>query len=113
MKFAILVIVLTSTAIGLVMFLFFLFLRENLAYVFTESSYVAKAVAHLSPLLAFSLLLNSIQPVLSGELPINSRNINHLKLLNQNKTLLVLLQVSLMGLEGKAQLLLLTSVPIT
>jgi len=65
-KFAILVTVLTSLAIGFVLFLFFLFLREKLAYIFTTSEEVADAVGDLSPLLAISILLNSVQPVLSG-----------------------------------------------
>jgi len=42
--------------------------RKGFSYVFTDSSEVAAAVADLSPLLAFSILLNSVQPVLSGEL---------------------------------------------
>ncbi|KAK6159016.1 hypothetical protein DH2020_006330 [Rehmannia glutinosa] len=37
-----------------------------LAYIFTKDRDVAAEVAHLSPLLAFSILLNSVQPVLSG-----------------------------------------------
>ncbi|KAM7505172.1 hypothetical protein LguiB_004076 [Lonicera macranthoides] len=65
-KFSIMMIVLTSLAIGFVLFIFFLFFRGHLAYIFTESRQVAAAVADLSPLLAFSILLNSIQPVLSG-----------------------------------------------
>ena len=62
--------VLTSFAIGFVLFLFFLFFRGRLAYIFTESEEVAKAVANLSPLLAVYILLNSVQPVLSGTLPV-------------------------------------------
>lgn len=58
--------VLTSLSIGLVLFLIFLFLREKLAYIFTENNEVAQAVGDLSPLLAISILMNSIQPVLSG-----------------------------------------------
>ncbi|KAK0601281.1 hypothetical protein LWI29_022747 [Acer saccharum] len=65
-KFSIVVIVLTSFIIGLVLFVFFLLLRGRLAYIFTSSPQVARAVANLSPLLAFSILLNSVQPVLSG-----------------------------------------------
>ncbi|KAK3205663.1 hypothetical protein Dsin_019709 [Dipteronia sinensis] len=65
-KFSIAVSVLTSLVIGLVLFVFFLLLRGRLAYVFTDSPKVARAVANLSPLLAFSILLNSVQPVLSG-----------------------------------------------
>ncbi|CAL5431539.1 unnamed protein product [Camellia sinensis] len=65
-KFSILNIVLTSFTIGFVLFIFFLFFRGRLAYIFTESPEVAAAVADLAPLLACSILLNSIQPVLSG-----------------------------------------------
>ncbi|KAJ6757637.1 MULTIDRUG RESISTANCE PROTEIN [Salix koriyanagi] len=38
--------------------------RGKLAYIFTTSHEVASAVADLSPLLAFSILLNSVQPEL-------------------------------------------------
>lgn len=69
-KFSVVVIVLTSLSIGFVLFLIFLFLRERLAYIFTTNEEVAKKVAELSPLLAFSILLNSVQPVLSGILAI-------------------------------------------
>ncbi|CAI9782918.1 unnamed protein product [Fraxinus pennsylvanica] len=65
-KFSIIVTVSTSLAIGLVLFVFFPFFHGHLAYIFTKSQEVAKAVAHLSPLQAFSILLNSVQPVLSG-----------------------------------------------
>uniref|UniRef100_A0A6P4AVD4 Protein DETOXIFICATION n=1 Tax=Ziziphus jujuba TaxID=326968 RepID=A0A6P4AVD4_ZIZJJ len=65
-KFSIKLTVLTSLSIGFVLFLVFLFLRGSLAYIFTENEAVAKAVADLSSLLALSLLLNSVQPVLSG-----------------------------------------------
>ncbi|XP_058750674.1 protein DETOXIFICATION 21-like isoform X3 [Vicia villosa] len=65
-KFSIVITVLTSFAIGFVLFVIFLFLRERLAYIFTPNPDVANAVGDLSPLLSFSLLLNSIQPVLSG-----------------------------------------------
>ena len=37
-----------------------------MAYVFTENEEVALAFANMSPFLAVSVLLNSIQPVLSG-----------------------------------------------
>ncbi|KAI5427579.1 Protein DETOXIFICATION 21 [Lathyrus oleraceus] len=65
-KFAVNMIVLTSFAIGFILFLFFLFFKEKLAYVFTSNMDVANAVGDLSPLLALSILLNSVQPVLSG-----------------------------------------------
>ncbi|CAM0950396.1 unnamed protein product [Alopecurus aequalis] len=65
-KFAIINVVTTSFSIGVVLFVFFLLFREKLSYIFTTSEEVAVAVADLSPLLAFSILLNSVQPVLSG-----------------------------------------------
>ncbi|CAI0385058.1 unnamed protein product [Linum tenue] len=40
--------------------------RGKIAYLFTENLEVVHAVSDLSPLLACSILLNSIQPVLSG-----------------------------------------------
>ncbi|XP_068660644.1 protein DETOXIFICATION 21-like [Aristolochia californica] len=65
-KFAVVVTVATSLLIGSVLFVMFLLFRGRVAYIFTESPEVARAVAYLSPLLAFSILLNSVQPVLSG-----------------------------------------------
>ncbi|CAN8290227.1 unnamed protein product [Cochlearia groenlandica] len=65
-KFATLVAVFTSLSIGIVLFSVFLFLGGRVSYIFTTSEAVAAEVADLSPLLAFSILLNSVQPVLSG-----------------------------------------------
>ncbi|XP_047948203.1 protein DETOXIFICATION 21-like isoform X2 [Salvia hispanica] len=65
-KFSIVNIVVISLAIGLVLFALFLVFRKRLAYVFTEDRAVVAEVARLSPLLAFSILMNSVQPVLSG-----------------------------------------------
>ncbi|XP_045802929.1 protein DETOXIFICATION 20-like [Trifolium pratense] len=62
-KFSIVVTVLTSLAIR--SFLFFLIFREILAYIFTSNKEVAAAVGDLAPLLSISILLNSVQPVLS------------------------------------------------
>ncbi|PKA58519.1 Protein transparent TESTA 12 [Apostasia shenzhenica] len=64
-KFTIRVAVATSLVIGLLFFALFLVFRGNLAYLFTKSSKVASTVSNLSPLLALSLILNSLQPVLS------------------------------------------------
>ncbi|KAM3690633.1 hypothetical protein ACJW31_09G134300 [Castanea mollissima] len=65
-KFSIVITGLTSFTIGFVLFLFFLIFRGRVAYVFTENEEVALAFANMSPFLAVSVLLNSIQPVLSG-----------------------------------------------
>ncbi|MCA0777093.1 hypothetical protein KUO10_23465, partial [Vibrio vulnificus] len=40
--------------------------RNVISYVFTDSPIVAEAVADLSPFLAITIVLNGIQPVLSG-----------------------------------------------
>ncbi|KAJ3676593.1 hypothetical protein LUZ60_004005 [Juncus effusus] len=65
-KFSIYVVVSTSLLIGIVLFAVFLGFKGTLAYLFTDNKEVANAVADLSPLLAFTILLNSVQPVLSG-----------------------------------------------
>ncbi|KAM4079714.1 hypothetical protein ACJW30_09G136200 [Castanea mollissima] len=65
-KFSIVITGLTSFTIGFVLFLFFLIFRGRVAYIFTENEEVALAFANMSPFLAVSVLLNSIQPVLSG-----------------------------------------------
>ena len=41
--------------------------RNVISYAFTDSPVVAEAVADLSPFLAITIILNGIQPVLSGE----------------------------------------------
>lgn len=65
-KFSIATIVITSFSIGLVLFVVFMVFRRRVAYLFTDSEEVAAAVDHMGPLLAFSILLNSVQPALSG-----------------------------------------------
>lgn len=65
-KFSIKVILYTSLGIGVVFFILCLVLGRQIAYIFTTSEEVVDAVSDLSVLLAFSILLNSIQPVLSG-----------------------------------------------
>lgn len=70
MKFSIVNTVLTSFFIGVVLFILCLTFRGRIAYIFTENSEVAAAVEGLSNLLAWSILLNSVQPVLSGTKPL-------------------------------------------
>ncbi|OIW06461.1 hypothetical protein TanjilG_05232 [Lupinus angustifolius] len=65
-KFSIWITVLTSLAIGIVFFFIIIFLKEKLAYIFTTSPEVVEAASDLSSLLAISMLLNTVQPVLSG-----------------------------------------------
>ncbi|KAJ9563898.1 hypothetical protein OSB04_009058 [Centaurea solstitialis] len=65
-KFSIKVLLGTSVTIGLFFFVLCLALGRKLAYVFTDDEKVADTVTDLSFLLSFSVLLNSICPVLSG-----------------------------------------------
>ncbi|MED6122564.1 Protein DETOXIFICATION 21 [Stylosanthes scabra] len=80
-KFSIVVTVLTSFTIGLLLFIFFFLFRERLAHIFTSNEDVAAAVADLSPFLAISILLNSVQPVLSGIISLERSIIKILKCL--------------------------------
>ncbi|KAI3723051.1 hypothetical protein L2E82_34363 [Cichorium intybus] len=65
-RFATIVAVTTSSVIGLFFWLLIMLFHNELALIFTNSEPVLKAVSKLSLLLAFTILLNSIQPVLSG-----------------------------------------------
>jgi MATE family multidrug resistance protein len=65
-KFAVIVSASTSSAIGIVFWVLILVFRQDLALVFTSSTIIINAVSKLAILLAFTILLNSVQPVLSG-----------------------------------------------
>ncbi|XP_030463279.2 protein DETOXIFICATION 27-like [Syzygium oleosum] len=65
-KFATEVSVMTSVVIGLVFWPLIMFSDDKLALIFTTSKPVLEEVNRLSVLLAFTILLNSVQPVLSG-----------------------------------------------
>ncbi|CDP01535.1 unnamed protein product [Coffea canephora] len=65
-KFATIVAVTQSIVIGLFFWLLLIFFHGEIAYLFTTSPPVLEAVHQLSILLAFTVLLNSVQPILSG-----------------------------------------------
>ncbi|GLT81413.1 hypothetical protein SLA2020_528020 [Shorea laevis] len=65
-KFSIKIILSTSTCIGLFFFVLCLVFGRQISYLFSSSEEVAESVSSLSNLLAINILLNSIQPVLSG-----------------------------------------------
>lgn len=65
-KFATIVAVSTSTLIGLMFWLLIMIFHNELALIFSSSTQVLEAVNKLSILLAFTILLNSVQPILSG-----------------------------------------------
>ncbi|XP_076956255.1 protein DETOXIFICATION 24-like [Bidens hawaiensis] len=65
-KFSIKVLLGTSIAIGVFFFVLCLIFGKRIAYMFTNDERVVNTVSDLSLLLSFSVLLNSIYPVLSG-----------------------------------------------
>eukprot|EP01018_Ginkgo_biloba_P000328 Gb_04739 [translate_table: standard] len=65
-KFAIVVAVTTSTVIGLIFWILILVFRSDFASLFTDNPVLQEAVYRLALLLAVTILLNSIQPVLIG-----------------------------------------------
>lgn len=65
-KFAVLVVSITSVSIGVVIMAVVLATKDYFPYLFTSSVAVAKETTKLAGLLAVTVLLNSLQPVLSG-----------------------------------------------
>ncbi|XP_058786335.1 protein DETOXIFICATION 27-like [Vicia villosa] len=65
-KFAMQVSVIQSTVIGLIFCVLIIIFHRPFAYIFTSSPSVLQAVNNMSILLAITILLNSVQPVLSG-----------------------------------------------
>jgi len=66
-KFSILVVVVTSALLGLAFFILVLALKDVYGVPFTNSPDVVHTVSSLGVLFAFTLLLNSVQPVLTGK----------------------------------------------
>ncbi|XP_057834303.1 protein DETOXIFICATION 27 isoform X3 [Cryptomeria japonica] len=65
-KFSAVVSATTSLVIGIVIFVLLIIFRNSFASLFTQSATIQQAVSKLALLLAFTILLNSVQPVLSG-----------------------------------------------
>ncbi|KAJ6763203.1 PROTEIN DETOXIFICATION [Salix purpurea] len=65
-KFSIMVALGTSIIIGVIFWILCLVFSREISYLFTSSEEVAESVSSLHVLLAFSMLLNSVYPVLSG-----------------------------------------------
>ncbi|CAN0878441.1 Protein DETOXIFICATION 27 [Linum grandiflorum] len=65
-RFATTVAVVQSVMIGLFFWLLLTLYNDQIGWIFTNSEPVLTAVNQLSTLLAFTILLNSVQPVLSG-----------------------------------------------
>ncbi|KAK8946748.1 Protein TRANSPARENT TESTA 12 [Platanthera zijinensis] len=64
--FSVLVVTMMSFIISVIIAIIIICLRNYISYVFTEGEKVAEAVSDLCPLLAVTIILNGIQPVLSG-----------------------------------------------
>ncbi|CAL9205024.1 protein DETOXIFICATION 40-like [Musa acuminata AAA Group] len=64
--FSVIVVTMMSFIISVIAAVIVLCLRDYISYAFTEGETVARAVSDLCPLLAITLILNGIQPVLSG-----------------------------------------------
>ncbi|XP_047307974.1 protein DETOXIFICATION 40-like [Impatiens glandulifera] len=64
--FSVLVVTLVSLVFSVIGACVVMALRNVISYAFTEGETVAKAVSELCPYLAVTLILNGIQPVLSG-----------------------------------------------
>ncbi|XP_027064637.1 protein DETOXIFICATION 40-like isoform X2 [Coffea arabica] len=64
--FSVVVVNVISFIVSVIAAIIVLALRRVMSYAFTEGEVVADAVSDLAPLLALTLVLNGIQPVLSG-----------------------------------------------
>ncbi|XP_041023199.1 protein DETOXIFICATION 40-like isoform X1 [Juglans microcarpa x Juglans regia] len=64
--FSVLIVTLSSSVVAVICATIVLVFRHVISYIFTSGTTVADAVAELSPYLAVSIVLNGIQPVLSG-----------------------------------------------
>ncbi|XWS34275.1 hypothetical protein CRYUN_Cryun21dG0026800 [Craigia yunnanensis] len=65
-SFSVVIVTMFSFIISVVAAIIIMVLRHVISYAFTEGEVVAEAVSDLCPLLALTLILNGIQPVLSG-----------------------------------------------
>lgn len=65
-KFSVIVVNTNSILISIVFCAIVLIFRVGLSQLFTTDSEVIEAVSNLTPLLAISVFLNGIQPILSG-----------------------------------------------
>ncbi|CAL9088667.1 unnamed protein product [Musa textilis] len=65
-EFSVVLVTAVSSAVSVVAATIVICLRDYISYIFTEGETVARAVSDLCPLLAAAIVLNGIQPVLSG-----------------------------------------------
>ncbi|KAF8087389.1 hypothetical protein N665_0588s0055 [Sinapis alba] len=65
-KFSLVVAVIVSTAIGMLIAAVLLFFQDEYPVFFVEDEVVRNVVRELTPMLAFCIVINNVQPVLSG-----------------------------------------------
>lgn len=65
-KFSLLVAVITSTLIGVTLSLVLIIFRNEYPFLFSNDSAVREMVVELTPMLAICIVINNVQPVLSG-----------------------------------------------
>uniref|UniRef100_A0A7N0TB79 Protein DETOXIFICATION n=1 Tax=Kalanchoe fedtschenkoi TaxID=63787 RepID=A0A7N0TB79_KALFE len=65
-KFSVIMVNLASFTLSVIAAIVFMGLRNVISYAFTDGEAVAQAVAELCPFLAVTIILNGVQPVLSG-----------------------------------------------
>lgn len=65
-KFSLVVAVITSTLIGLLLSLVLIIFRKQYPFLFSNDSEVRYMVEDLTPMLALCIVINNVQPVLSG-----------------------------------------------
>jgi multidrug resistance protein, MATE family len=75
--FSVVVVTVMSFIISVLVSVIILLCRDYISYIFTEGEEVSQAVSKLTPLLALTLILNGIQPVLSGK---HRRSINRYRI---------------------------------
>lgn len=65
-KYSVIVTIVESLCIGLFFAALILATKNHFAIIFTESKEMQEAVSHLAYLLGITMVLNSVQPVISG-----------------------------------------------
>nr|VDD07689.1 unnamed protein product [Brassica rapa] len=65
-KFSLVVAVIVSTAFGMLIAAVLLFFQDEYPVLFVEDEVVRNVVRELTPMLAFCIVINNVQPVLSG-----------------------------------------------
>jgi len=66
-KYSVIVTIVESLIIGLLCAAIILITKDHFAVIFTTSKEMIKAVSKLASLLGITMILNSVQPVISGK----------------------------------------------